>query len=309
MKKEKEAKPGDMVIVQQGEIMPVETNFERFIKLAITEKTPVETLERLLAMQEKVEAMNAKRAYDEALSAFQKVCPIISKSKAVYNKDGKSVRYRFAPMDSIISQVRDPLAAHGFSYEADTELSPDGKMITAIVTAMHAAGHSRTKRFQVPIDKDAFMNEQQKVAAARTYALRYCFLGIFGIMTGDEDDDATSIEPQKTEQHKTEPQKQTPPPQTHTDKKEATAGENGREQGFVTDVVTGPSGKRWKLVINGKGFYTFNQKLVEDAKLGALEKEIVVYWKKSKFGMDIERYTYDLAKDLAELSEKPSAGE
>lgn len=167
--------------------------FDRFIEMAITKNVPVETLERLLAMQKDIMATNAKAAYDDALAAFQKVCPIIHKGKEVRNSPAKGggLRYTYAPMDSIISQVREPLSAHGFSYSADTEIDEKGWIVTK-VTSYHIAGHSRTTTFKVPVDKDAFMNEQQKVAAARTYALRYNFVGHFGIMTGDEDDDANS---------------------------------------------------------------------------------------------------------------------
>jgi predicted PhzF superfamily epimerase YddE/YHI9 len=78
------------------------TGFDRFIEMAINKVTPVETLERLLAMQKDIMATQAKAAFDEAMRAFQKECPVIQKHKRVMNKDGHSVRYIYAPLDDII---------------------------------------------------------------------------------------------------------------------------------------------------------------------------------------------------------------
>ncbi len=77
-----------------------------FIMQAIQQGTPVEVMERLFALREKVKAEAAKEAFVGAMSAFQAECPVITKDRAVMNKDGRSVRYKYAPLDSIVDQVR-----------------------------------------------------------------------------------------------------------------------------------------------------------------------------------------------------------
>lgn len=162
---------------------------DSFIQQAIAGNLPVETLERLFGLREKVKAEQAKEAYISALSSFQAACPIIKKTKKVLNKDGTTVRYMFAPLDSIVDQTRKPLAANGFSYRWETK-SENGE-IKAICIVTHKLGHSESSDFSVGIDKEGYMSGPQKSASALTFAKRYSFCNAFGISTGDEDTDAT----------------------------------------------------------------------------------------------------------------------
>jgi hypothetical protein len=103
---------------------------------------------------------------------------------------GGGIRYKYAPLDVIVEEVRDILEENGFSYTLATEQTADS--VTAICNSHHLAGHSESTRLTAPIDHEAYMNEPQKVASALTYASRYAFRNAFGIMTGDDDDDAQS---------------------------------------------------------------------------------------------------------------------
>ena len=162
---------------------------EELISQAINKNVPVGTMERLLAMRRELKAEYAKGEYDRAMAEFQSEFPIIEKTKIVRNKDG-TIRYKFAPIESIVKQVAPLLKKNGFSYSINTKLN-GGLNVTCKVT--HEAGHSEISEFSVPINKDNFMNEQQHVASASTFAKRYAFLNAFGIMTGDEDDDTASV--------------------------------------------------------------------------------------------------------------------
>src|SRR5918999_3893966 len=123
-----------------------------FIGQAIEKGLPVETMEKLFALREKVKAEQAREAYVEALSQFQSAIPVIKKNKTVLNKDGKSIRYQYASMDSIAEQIKKPLAQHGLSYRWEVENASDLIKATAIVT--HKLGHSESSSFAVPIDKE-----------------------------------------------------------------------------------------------------------------------------------------------------------
>jgi hypothetical protein len=160
---------------------------ESILRYAVDKGANVEVIERLMVVREKLKAEQAKEAFDSGLAAFQSECPIIEKSKAVMNKDGRSVRYKFAPLDSIVTQVKAILQRHGFSYSLTAETQE--RTVKAICKVTHCAGHSQLSEFAVPIDPEAFMNAQQKFAAALTFAKRYAFCNAFGILTGDEDTD------------------------------------------------------------------------------------------------------------------------
>lgn len=165
-------------------------NPETLIMAAIDKGMPVETLERLLLMRDKLVAEQARNAFFRDLAAFQLDCPVIIKDKDVMNKDNRSVRYRYAPLDSIVRQIAGSLAAHGFSYQFTT--SAADKSVSVTCHARHREGHTESTTFESQIDPQAFMNLAQKFGSALTFGKRYAFLAAFGIMTGDEDDDSQS---------------------------------------------------------------------------------------------------------------------
>jgi len=165
-----------------------QVNAETLIAQAINEKLPVETMEKLLAMRRELKAEVARENFFIALAAFQADCPTIQKTKSVIVKG--EVRYKYAPLESIVDQVKENLRKHGFSYTLKARQTP--KDFTAICEAHHQDGHTETTEFSIPIATDNFMNDSQKVGSANTYAKRYAFCNAFGIMTGDEDFDGDS---------------------------------------------------------------------------------------------------------------------
>lgn len=166
----------------------VRNEAEALISRAIDKNVPVETMERLLAMRRELKAEWAKSQYDQAMALFQQECPIIEKTKAVKTKAG-TVAYRYAPIEAIVEQVKLLLAKHGFSYSTGMELKPDGVKVAVKVT--HRDGHSEVSEMEVPFGtKTDVMSQSQVAAAAQTFAKRYAFCNAFGILTGDEDNDA-----------------------------------------------------------------------------------------------------------------------
>ena len=174
----------------QGIVVPDGFSVEKLLSQAIDKGVTVDTMERLLAMRRELKKEHSEEAFNSAMAMFQAECPVIKKEKSVQNKDGNSVRYKFAPLDSIVKQTKDIIRKHGFSYTFDTIV--EGLTVKAICKVTHDQGHSETSQFQVSIDGKAFMNEQQKFASALTFAKRYAFCNAFGILTGDDDNDGKS---------------------------------------------------------------------------------------------------------------------
>jgi hypothetical protein len=177
--------------VEKGtEIMQV-SDPESIIRFAIEKgNVNVDIMERLLAMRTQLQGEFAKKKFDESLAAFQSECPAIQKRKNVMNKDGKTIRYSYAPLDDIVDQVKPLLKNHGFSYSIDIDSSAEKGWVVVCCEITHSAGHSKTSSFKCPIDPQGFMSEPQKYASALTFAKRYAFCNAFGILTADEDNDA-----------------------------------------------------------------------------------------------------------------------
>ena len=136
---------------KKGVIRKSESSVDTFISQALAANAPVETLERLFALHKDVQAERARQGFTEALAMFQDACPIIKKTKKVLNKDGKTVRYVYAPIDAIVEQIKKPLTLNGFSYTFTVENTD--AMITATAKVTHKLGHFETSTFSIPIDK------------------------------------------------------------------------------------------------------------------------------------------------------------
>lgn len=181
------AKKDTDVVVRENR----EVSIESLISQAIDKGISVETMERLLAMRRELKEERAREAFTTALSQFQQDCPVIKKTKVVMNKDGTSVRYKFAPIDGITGQVKKPLADNNLSYSWDTKKVEGNMEVTCKVT--HIMGHSETSTMEIPVDKDGFMTAPQKVLSAVTFAKRNTLLNALGITTADEDTDAGDV--------------------------------------------------------------------------------------------------------------------
>jgi len=181
-------------IVETLPVLPTNgDNIDNLIAMAVQSQASVENLERLLAMRRELKAEYALTQYNKAMAAFQAACPIIKKNKMVPTNDGR-VGYRFAPMDAIISQVKALLQQHGFSYTIDVEETDSGRL-TSLCIVNHVDGHSKVSRYPVVLsDGTRMMTPTQVTAAALTFAKRYAFCDAFGIMTGDEDNDARKMD-------------------------------------------------------------------------------------------------------------------
>ncbi len=176
-------------------VTPLVMGADSLLSQAVAAGASIDTLERLMALRKEMRAEHAKEAFNAAMAAFQSECPVIKKTKAVKLKSG-GVAYKYAPIENIISQVKDLIQKHGFRYLVTMEFN--GGLVKAICHVVHTLGHEEASPFEIPLGtKTDIMSQTQVVAAASTFAKRYAFLNAFGIMTGDEDNDAVDMEEQK----------------------------------------------------------------------------------------------------------------
>lgn len=178
-----ESKKDAIVVAPQQQLAP-----QSLIAQAITQGANVETMEKLMNLQDRWEAKQAKKAFDSAMANFQAECPVIRKTRAAKDDKNKTL-YSYAPLDAIVSQVKTLIQKHGFSYAIKT--SSEKGLLTATCIVKHELGHSEESSFEVPSTEGTkIMSGPQRAAAALTFAKRYAFCNAFGIMTGDDDTDA-----------------------------------------------------------------------------------------------------------------------
>lgn len=166
------------------------------LRLAIDRPVPVpiETIERLVALKERVDARDAAAEFNRAMADFQAECPSIQKTSAatITTKSGGQFGYHYAELDEIARVCRPLLTKHGLSYSWDSEM--DGTKIKCTCTVRHVAGHAQTATFTCPTESESAMSGQQRHAAALTYARRQSLVQVLGLTTTDQDTDGESRE-------------------------------------------------------------------------------------------------------------------
>ena len=165
--------------------------FAAAIELA-TKNGNVDVLLKFFELQERVDARNARKAFDEAFAAFKAEAPKLEKTKAVSFDNGKTSQYKYTPLDEIADAVGPSLAKHGLSYNWEQAQLQDG-VIATVCILRHTQGHSIQNSLTAKADPSGSKNAIQAIGSAVSYLRRYTLLGVLGMATGDEDTDAMTM--------------------------------------------------------------------------------------------------------------------
>lgn len=172
--------------------------------LAVIERAasgaPVENMERLLAMYERVQQLAAKRAFTEAKIAMRPHLPEITMKGQIIirdkNNQNKIIQDTpFARFEDLHEVVMPVLTAHGFDLKFKNGLAPDGKVRTTTILE-HVLGHEDETFFDLPHDSSGSKNAVQAVGSSTTYGKRYGMISILNLKVVGGDDDGVSALPE-----------------------------------------------------------------------------------------------------------------
>lgn len=150
----------------------------------------VDTLTKLLELQERWESREAKKAFDAAFAAFKAEAPSLEKTKEVSYGQGKTA-YKYTPLDVINKEVDPLLAKHGLS--TNWIQTQEAGNITVTCILKHVQGHAETNSLTGPADTSGSKNPVQSISSGVSYLRRYTKLGVLGMATGDEDTDGVPM--------------------------------------------------------------------------------------------------------------------
>lgn len=164
----------------------------KMMELALTKENGITQLEKLMELQQKWDAEQARKAFFEALSAFQSDLPTIAKTKSASFGRGAAA-YKYASLDDITEAIRPYLAKHGMSYRFEQKQDGQAIWVTCILT--HCDGHSERCAMSAFADGSGSKNAIQGIASSVTYLRRYTLTGATGVACIDEDIDGELPEP------------------------------------------------------------------------------------------------------------------
>lgn len=187
-----------MPAAQAGTAMaPQQENPFQHMAMVAMEKGAVDQLDKLLDLQLKWDAEQARRAFVAAMAEFKAEAGGITivKSKRVSFQTNKGkTEYDHAELHDITRALVPVLAKHGLSHSWSVTQGSNGITVDCIMS--HRAGHSERVSMNAPPDDSGGKNSIQAIASTKTYLERYTFLASTGMATGGElDNDGRSAAP------------------------------------------------------------------------------------------------------------------
>lgn len=173
-------KPQELQPMQQGESVAMLSMIER---AARDPNVDIDKMERLVLMQERSLARQAKAEYDAAMAELQPELPSIGERGNAAN------RYTYALWEDINAAIKPVLSKHGFALTFRTSFA-DGISVTGVLS--HRTGHREETTIILPADASGNKNAVQAVASSVSYGKRYTAGALLNLTSHGEDDDAFS---------------------------------------------------------------------------------------------------------------------
>jgi hypothetical protein len=145
----------------------------------------LEQVEKMMALQERWEATEARKAYNAAFSAFKAEAVRIVKNREV--TDGPLRGKAYAELHSVVDALTPALSRHGLSASWKlTKDEPQWMEVTCFLR--HVDGHEESVSMGGPPDAGGAKNAIQARASTKSYLERYTLKAICGVAEGGDDD-------------------------------------------------------------------------------------------------------------------------
>ena len=175
-------KSGGEVVVEGYATTPME-----MLGQAVASGQSVEVLEKLMSLQERWEANQARKSFDKAMAELRDNMPTIMKGSTVdfYHK-GKRTYYKYEDLDAVTSALSPVMSPLGLSFRWSTNQTNNGVSVTCIVS--HREGHVERTTLMAPPDNSAGKSSIQAIGSTVTYLQRYTLKAAVGIAAAHDDD-------------------------------------------------------------------------------------------------------------------------
>ncbi len=188
----------DAPIVKAADVQP--TDIMGLLSQAIARGTPIETIERLEQMHERMIARQAEAAFNVAKAQFHIDCPPLirgheNRGYTRLDRAGRSVPSRYTNLEDMEATVGPALTKNGFSWDwGDMEENVERQQLSLPFVLTHIGGHQRMNRATLPTTPGEGA-ERKKTTAQQsrfsvvTYLQRLSMRLGLGLGGGEYDDD------------------------------------------------------------------------------------------------------------------------
>lgn len=161
------------------------------IEMAVGKGADIEKLEKLMELQMRWEANEARKAFQEAMAAFKAEVPEIVKNKTALfdsKRTGGQVTYDYATLDNVCDKLIPALSKHGLTHKWRTQQKENGKIMVTCVLSRGAYSEDGSVLEASP-DESGSKNPIQAIGSTTSYLQRYTFLSSCGVAVKGQDTD------------------------------------------------------------------------------------------------------------------------
>ena len=159
---------------------------------AVDQGASVEILKELMDLQERHEANQARRAFDNAMAELRGNLPAIIKTREVDFTSSKGrTHYRYEDLSAVTEALSPVMARHGLSFRWRTDTTQQGAVsVTCIIS--HRDGHYEETTLSAGHDSSGNKNSIQAIGSTTTYLQRYTLKAAVGVAAAEDDDGRAS---------------------------------------------------------------------------------------------------------------------
>jgi hypothetical protein len=159
----------------------------------------VDTMSKLLDLQMRWEANEAKKAFRSAMAEFKKKAPEIVRNRtASFGSGDKAVSYDYATLDHVCDALTPALSEQGITHGWRME-QKEGKIKVTCVLSLGIYSEDGATLEASP-DTSGAKNSVQAIGSTVSYLERYTFLGACGIAVKGQDTDTLALTPELEQQ-------------------------------------------------------------------------------------------------------------
>lgn len=180
-----------LATVNRPELEPVQESVTPMglLQVAMSQNADIDMLTKLMELQERFEANEARKAFNVAFSSFKSEAVSIVKNTEV--KMGPLAGSKYANLFDVVNAVIPSLSKHGLSHS--WKLTKDEKdWMEVTCTIRHILGHSESVAMGAAPDAGPGRNAIQARGSAKSYLERYTLLAATGMAASDTDNDGNS---------------------------------------------------------------------------------------------------------------------
>jgi hypothetical protein len=153
---------------------------------AVSSGADLDMIEKLMNLQERWGATNARKAFEQALAAAKGEIPVVIRNATGHNEK------KYADFAAIAKTIDPILGRHGLSYRFKTVQTEKAITVTCV---LFGHGHSEETALTAGADTSGNKNAIQAIGSTLTYLQRYSLVQMLGLAAAKDDDgNATTAE-------------------------------------------------------------------------------------------------------------------